>query len=109
AELAEKRGRPHRSLECLERALDAEFQTLPEVIDVQTVRQEYGKVLEHYRQLLQAMQTLNMRPPADFAPRVIRTADRWRLLDPEAADACQAAAGILQGLGQREIGWDYLT
>jgi hypothetical protein len=48
-------------------------------------------------------------PPEGFLARVVRTADRWRALDPKQGPACQAAARILRALGDRELGWDYLT
>ncbi len=50
-----------------------------------------------------------MRPPADFTSKVVRTADRWRALDPEADGACEIAGRILRTLGERELVWDYLT
>jgi tetratricopeptide (TPR) repeat protein len=98
-----------RSLECLERALDAEFQKLPETIDVQAVRQEYGRLLGHYQGLVDAMNALNVKPPAGFAAKVVRASDRWRALDQGSADACQATARILRALGDRELAWEYLT
>ena len=55
------------------------------------------------------MVTLKVRPPADFLARAVRAADRWRALDRDGGDACRAAARILQRLGERELGWDYLT
>jgi tetratricopeptide (TPR) repeat protein len=109
ADIAAKRDMTGRSLECLERALDAEYGKLPEVIDLQTARQEYGKLLEHYQNLADAMVTLRVRPPEGFLAKVVRTADRWRALDREQASACQTAARILRTLADRELGWDYLT
>jgi tetratricopeptide (TPR) repeat protein len=50
-----------------------------------------------------------VRPPADFLARAVRAADRWRALDRDGGDACRAVARILQRLGERELGWDYLT
>src|SRR5205085_1262315 len=44
-----------------------------------------------------------------FLAKVVRAADRWRSLDPDPTPACQAAARILQRLGERDLGWDYLT
>jgi hypothetical protein len=109
SEIAGKRDMAGRSLQCLERALDAEYAHLPEVIDLRTVREEYAKLLEHYRGLSEAMVTLNVTPPADFGARVVRAADRWRSLDRDAAEPCQQAARILRTLGERDLGWDYLT
>jgi predicted Zn-dependent protease len=110
AEIAARRDMTARSLECLERALDAEYAHLPAVIDLQQVRTEYGKLLEHYQTLTDAMAALKVQPPAGFVAKVVRTADRWRALDhDEQGPACDAAARILRALGDREMGWDYLT
>jgi hypothetical protein len=109
ADVAAKRDMTGRSLECLEHALDAEYAKLPAVIDLETVRTEYGKLLEHYQNLADAMVTLKVQPPAGFLAKVVRMADRWRALDREQASACQTAARILRVLGERELGWDYLT
>jgi hypothetical protein len=107
-QLAERRNQSARVLECLEKALDAEYRDLPEVIHLETVRREYGKLLGHYQDLADAMVTLKVAPPSDFLAKVVRTADRWRALERE-GDHCQTAARILQVLGDRELGWDYLT
>ena len=77
--IAEQRGRKARRLEFLERALDLEFAQLPDVIDGEQVKKEYGMLLDHYQSLAEALVALKQAPPADFILRVIRTADRWRL------------------------------
>jgi thioredoxin-like negative regulator of GroEL len=109
AQLAGQRDLPARQLECLEKALDAEYRDLPAVINLQQVRTDYGGLLDHYQSLAQALVTLKVDPPAGFADKVVRAADRWRSLDREATKACQTAARILQVLGRRELAWDYLT
>jgi Tfp pilus assembly protein PilF len=108
-QIAERRDRKARALACLERALDAEYREPPEALDLRTVRAEYGQLLQHYQALADAMVTLELAPPADFRAKVVRTADRWRALDGDGAAACQAAAHILQTLGDQELAWDYLT
>src|SRR5262249_46460689 len=107
--LAEKRDLTSRGLACLEQALAAEFAHLPEGVDLKTVRGDYGKLLEHYQGLADAMVALQVKPPADFVAKMVSAADRWRALDRDGAAACQAAARILQTLDQRELAWDYLT
>ncbi len=101
AELAGKRDMTARSVECLENALDREFKNLPEVIDLESVRKDYGKLLEHYQGLADAMVALKLKPPASFLARVVKTADRWRALDREATSACQTAAAILRRFHER--------
>jgi ferric-dicitrate binding protein FerR (iron transport regulator) len=109
AALAERRDQSARALECLEKALELEYAKLPEVIDLQAVRRDYGKLLGHYQSLADAMVTLKVQQPADFMARAVAAADRWRALDREPGAACQAVARILQRLGQPDLGWDYLT
>ncbi|MBY0527099.1 MAG: FecR domain-containing protein [Gemmataceae bacterium] len=109
AHLAERREQKPRELACLERALEEEYRNLPEVIDLKVVRRDYEKLLNHYKNLAEAMVALQVQPPADFRAKVIRTADRWRALDSDATTACQLAADVLQTLGERDLVWDYLT
>jgi ferric-dicitrate binding protein FerR (iron transport regulator) len=98
-----------RAFECLEKALDLEYRRLPEVVNLEEVRKDYGALLEHYQRMLDAMQTLEVPPPRDFAAKVVGAADRWRALDRDGTAACQAAAKILQSLGASDGAWEYLT
>jgi tetratricopeptide (TPR) repeat protein len=107
--LAERREMPDRRLACLERALDVQYQELPEVINLDDLRRDYGNLLEQYLHLADAMLTLKVAPPPEFVAKVVRTADRWRALDSDGERACQAAGRVLQTLGARDLGWDYLT
>jgi ferric-dicitrate binding protein FerR (iron transport regulator) len=93
----------------LEKALDLEYQHLPETINLQLVRQDYGLLLARYLKLAEAMNTLRVDPPDDFLPRVVRAADRWRALDNDPTAACQAAAQVLSKLGAKEMAWEYVT
>jgi tetratricopeptide (TPR) repeat protein len=106
---ADQRDLPDRALECLEQALENEFRNLPEVVDLNTVRADYGRLLEHYEKLAEAMVILKVKPSSEFLAKVVRAADRWRALDRDSADPSTKAAWILQRLGDRELGWDYLT
>jgi tetratricopeptide (TPR) repeat protein len=106
---ADHRDMAARSLDSLEKALELEYQKLPAVIDLETVRREYGRLLGHYAKLAESMVTLNVRPTPDFLAKVVRVADRWRALDRDSSEPCTQAAWILQRLGDRELGWDYLT
>jgi predicted Zn-dependent protease len=109
ARLAELRGRKIERLERLERALDLEWNQPGGVIDLEQVRSEYKEMLGHYRSLAESMVALKLAPPADFVPRVIRTADRWRALDNNTGAACSSAADVLEVLGQHELAFDYRT
>src|SRR5262249_43614458 len=94
----------------LEKALELEYQRLPETINLEDVRSQYGSLLAHYEKLAAAQALVHGQLPANFVPRVLRAADRWRELDRDrAADVCQRAARIFKQLGERELAWDYLT
>jgi tetratricopeptide (TPR) repeat protein len=109
ARLAGRRALPDRQLACLERALDVEYRKLPEVINLEAFRRDYGSLLDQYQRLAEAMKTLHVPPPADFVTKVVRTADRWRALDPDSERPCQSAGHILETLGAKDLVWDYLT
>jgi Tfp pilus assembly protein PilF len=109
---ADNRRDSLRSMECLEKALDIEYDRLPEVFDVQPIRNDYGRLLSHYEWLADASASLKVTPPKDLAPRVVKAADRWRHLDPEATEVPNRAAAVLRkagGDGAAELAWDYVT
>jgi len=109
ADLANQTGGVARKVACLEKALDLEFPTLPEVIDVQTLRRDYDALLTGYADWLSACRAADAEPPADLTSRVIRAADRWRSIDPDATLACQKAGQVLRQLDQPDLVWAYLT
>jgi tetratricopeptide (TPR) repeat protein len=109
---ADNRRDPVRAAECLEHALDIEYARLPELFDVQPIRNDYGRLLSHYEWLADASTSLKVSPPKDLVARVVKAADRWRQLDPEAQDVCNRVATILRkagGDGTAELAWDYVT
>jgi tetratricopeptide (TPR) repeat protein len=107
--LAEERGIRDRAILDLEKALDLEYQHLPELVNLQALRADYGKLLTHYQSLVAAAADLKAAPPADLLARTVRSADRWRALDRDTSQACQAAAEVLQRLGADDLAWDYMT
>lgn len=107
--LAQRRGLLARASAALEKAMDLEYRALPEVINLHTVRADYGNLLQHYQQLATALSMLEKDAPQEFVAKVVRAADRWRALDPANPQPCQQAARILQTLGAKELAWDYLT
>jgi len=46
--------------------MDLEFGRLPEVVNLQTVRQDYGELLQHYQQVATALNVLQNPPPKIF-------------------------------------------
>lgn len=112
SQTASNRSDPVRSIECLEKALDIEYIRLPEVFDVQPIRNDYGRLLSHYEWLADASKSLKVTPPKDLPARVVKAVDRWRHMDPEAKDVPNRAATILRkagGDGATELAWDYAT
>jgi ferric-dicitrate binding protein FerR (iron transport regulator) len=109
AHLAEQRGQSARAGARLEQALALEYEHLPETIDLQALRADYGKLLDHFQTLATAAATLQAGTPADLLARTVRAADRWRAQDRDQAAACQAAARVLRALGADELAWEYLT
>jgi len=98
-----------RALRYHEHAMELEYQNLPDVVNLQVIRQDYGQLLVRYQQLASAIATLEAEPPRSFLARVIRATDRWRAIDPDPTTACQTAARIFGDLGASELAWDYLT
>src|SRR5205807_2043452 len=107
--LAGERNQPAEALAYLERALDLEYRSAPDVFDVSKVREGYGELLGTYARQAEVLKTMRMALPANFEAKVVRAADRWRAGDPEVQNACQQAADILTVLGNKELSWDYLT
>ena len=109
AALAEKHGMTARSVACLDRAMDLEYARLPDEVNLEAVRSQFGALLERYQQLADSIATLQTEPSSDIVTRVVRAADRWRSLDSDDTVACQAAARVLSRLGARELAWEYVT
>jgi tetratricopeptide (TPR) repeat protein len=112
SQVADNRKDPVLAIECLERALEIEYDRLPEVFDVQPIRNDYGRLLSHYEWLADAAGSLRVTPPKDLVARVVKAADRWRHLDPEANELPNRVAAILRKAGGEsaaELAWDYAT
>jgi hypothetical protein len=109
SQIAAQRQMIDRSIFCLETALDLEYQAHPSVVDLQQVRNDYGRLLNHYDWLAGAVGVMKIDPPADLLPRTVRAADRWRALDRDNSQPCDQAARVLKVLGARDLAWDYMT
>jgi tetratricopeptide (TPR) repeat protein len=107
--LASNRGRLAQSLRYLEKAMEIEYRQLPEVINLEVVRRDYSELLGRYQQVAVALATLDDEPSQDLMSRVVRAADRWRMLDSDDQAASMAASKTLQTLGAQDLAWDYLT
>ena len=108
AAIAHFGGDLDKELRRIERAVELEYESWPEKIDLNLVRQRFGELLDKFAALGNSKDQKRSLP-ADFAERVIRIADRWRSLDPNITTACQKAAAALHAAGYRKMAWDYWT
>ncbi len=113
ARVAEARGQTARMFEWREKALDLEHRDLPAVIDLESWRNDYRPLLDHYLSRAQVLADLGDRADAkarqDLIRRTVLAMDRYRQHDPEAKNECPKAALILRLLGANDLAWDYQT
>jgi tetratricopeptide (TPR) repeat protein len=109
SDLAQKLGQAGTSVACLERALELEYADLPEMVNLESIRTDYRTLLNHYQKTADALVLLEQEQPKALLAKVIRTADRWRILDADAAEPCQLAGKIFHTLGKSELAWNYWT
>lgn len=109
ARIAQQRNLTAAWVHRLEQALEIEYRKMPEMVNLQQVRGEYGQLLNHYQWLAGAVATMNIKPPEDLLARTVKAADRWRALDHDNPQPCDSAAMVLGTLGARDLAWDYLT
>ncbi|NQT16569.1 MAG: hypothetical protein HQ582_27665, partial [Planctomycetes bacterium] len=109
AVLADEQGLTGRSLACRQRALEIEYDELPDTVELKPIRQQYGALLDRYQELAVTVKTLGAQPSPEWIAQVVQTADRWRSLDSDPSQACRAAAEALADLDASELAWDYLT
>lgn len=113
ARVAESRGQTARMVEYQERALELEYATLPEVLDLEAWRQDYRPLFDHYLARAQVLADLGKQadPAArdDLVRRAVWAIDRYRKHDPESAGACQKVGTIFRLVGADDLAWDYLT
>jgi tetratricopeptide (TPR) repeat protein len=107
--IADARGMTARAIGFRQRAMEIEFEHLPEKVNVELIRADYGQLLSRYEKLATAIGPLHEAAPRELLAEVIRAADCWRQLDTDPTAACQAAARILGELGETDLAWDYLT
>ena len=93
----------------VEQALDIEFRELPEVVNLETVREDYGGLLTHYESMIASSKRSKTPAPKEMITKVVKVADRWRSLDPDKLDVPRRAAALLESLGATELAWDYTT
>ena len=106
---AEKQAKWGRAASYLDKALQIEYAAVGDKLDLQAARQDYGRLLDAYHKVAQALSTLDKEAPRDLPARIVRAADRWRSVEADETAACQGAARALAALGEGEMAWDYLT
>ncbi len=107
--LTKEAGQVAVSIACLEKALDLEYGDLPELVNLESIRADYRTLLAHYQKIAEASASLEKSATKAFLAKVIRSADRWRLIDPEHSEPSLLAGRILFTMGERELAWDYWT
>ena len=107
--IAEKGEMLARALQYQQEAVELEFRQFDTTVDLQWVRSRYGNLLDRYGKLARILARPVSKKSVGIVRDVISTADRWRSLDNDPTTACQAAARVLNVLGESELAWDYLT
>jgi tetratricopeptide (TPR) repeat protein len=107
--IADARGMTARAIGLRQKALEIELEHPPEKVDIEVIREDFGRLLARYEKLAKAIGPLHDSVPRELLAGVIRAADRWRQFDPDPTAACGAAARILATLGEIDLAWDYLT
>ncbi len=107
--MAEEQGRPARAAECLDRALALQFDRLPEEVNLNLIRTDYGRLLGLFDQAAQSGPSSDPDFQAGRISRIVASADRWRSLDPQPAEPCRLAGAALARLGAVDLAWDYVT
>jgi tetratricopeptide (TPR) repeat protein len=109
SEIAGNFGQTATSLAALEKALDLEYAELPELVNLESIRTDYRTLLGHYQRIADAHASLDQPAPKEFLAKVVRAADRWRLIDADGSEPCRLAGKIMHTLRQRDLAWDYWT
>ena len=109
SQIATALGNDDESLRRLEQAMRLEFSSLPDTVNVESLRADYNKLFDRFTTF--ADETIAKREPfsKDFVERVTQAADAWRSIDPDPTIACQRAARLLQLVGIYDDAWDYWT
>jgi ferric-dicitrate binding protein FerR (iron transport regulator) len=109
ADVADRLGRTALGVTRFERAVELALASLPKKYSVEIVRAPYRELFGRYRKLAAALATLEPQPPDELVARIVKAADRWRSLDSEQTEACQAASRVLATLGAADAAWEYVS
>ncbi len=109
ADVAESAGHKRKALEWLERAVLLEYESQPDIINLQTIRSSYSTLLKKFGEIIDASATLELPPPDELTARIIRAADQWRSIDDNDTQCCRTTARLLRKLNRPDLAWVYLT
>ena len=107
--VADDLGHKATALRRLEHAIQLEFDSRPDVIDVEKLRAEYTGLMARFESMIDAATTLEADISDDMFARIVRTADQWRSLEDDPTQCCHITARILSKLNRRDLAWGYLT
>lgn len=109
SQIAAALGDDDESLRRLEQAMRLEFSSLPDMVDVGSLRAEYNRLFDRFTSYSEKTLTDGKLLPGDFAERLTQAADAWRSIDPDPTQSCQRAAKLLQLIGLNDDAWEYWT
>jgi len=106
---AQRRNELTRSVKYQHHSLDIQMANLPDRIDLEVVRREFGQLLRRYELLATAWRLVGTPASDQFAGNVMRAADQWRALDYGNKEAYDLTASVLMKVNETELAWGYLT
>ena len=109
SQIATALGNDDESLRRLEQAMRLEFSSLPDTVNVESLRSDYNKLFDRFTAYSETMLEARKPLPDDFVERVTQAADAWRSIDPDTTPSCQRTARLLQLIGLYDPAWDYWT
>jgi tetratricopeptide (TPR) repeat protein len=109
SQIATALGDDDEALRRLEQAMRLEFDALPDMVNVESLRAEYNKLFDRFTAFSEKALANGEPLPKDFVERVTQAADAWRSIDPDPTFACQRAARLLQLVGLYDNAWEYWT
>tara|TARA_R110002072_G_scaffold303142_1_gene495835 strand:+ start:109260 stop:115841 length:6582 start_codon:yes stop_codon:yes gene_type:complete len=109
SQIATALGNDDESLQRLEQAMRLEFASLPDTVNVESLRADYNRLFDRFTTFVDKSLAEGNALPKDFIERVTQATDAWRSVDPDPTVACQRAAKLLQLVGLYDDAWAYWT
>jgi tetratricopeptide (TPR) repeat protein len=109
SELTAKLGQTSTSIACMEKALELEYADLPELVNLESIRKDYRSLMNSYQNMANVLGPMPSKSWKGLQVKVMRAADRWRLIDSDSSEPNQLAGKIFHTLGLSDLAWDYWT